>query len=442
MIRPTRLLLLILLSHWAAATASAQEGDPQRCVRLTLVDRTEIIDERNIVFHMRGGGVYVNRLDRVCRGLRRQRPFTYSSTNGQLCSSDFINVLENFGAGFTQTNSCPLGGFFPSSVDAIAVLTGEEEPANVIVTDIELDQDQPADIPLASITVAGGYWIELSPVIVAANNFYPVQVSVAEGGVRSITAGDALIATNAETQLLRESVDNPDLRIIMTVTESFYRLVGRRSAGIESLADLEGKRVIVPFSTSANYFLVAMLESVGLSEDDVELVPFPRGPDIRTSMDMMSDAVMNGEADVVAIWEPEAEDAIRDFGDDAIVLQDRSVYREVFNLHTTATALADPEQRRAIVAFVRAIVDATEALETDPAPYWQQVSDVIGYPVADIEASWEENEFPMYIVPDMLDVLEKEEIWVAKERDRVPRSRDELAQFIDYSVLEEAMSSR
>jgi len=30
----------------------------------------------------------------------------------------------------------------------------------------------------------------------------------------------------------------------------------------------------------------------------------------------------------------------------------------------------------------------------------------------------------------------------AKERDRTPRSREELARFIDYSVLEEAMSTR
>jgi NitT/TauT family transport system substrate-binding protein len=294
---------------------------------------------------------------------------------------------------------------------------------------------------LAPITVAGGMWIELSPVIVAASSFYPVHVPVATGGVRSITSGDALIATNAETQLLRESVDNSDLRIIMTVTESFYRLVGKRSAGIESLADLKGKRVIVPFSTSANYFLVAMLESVGLTEDDVELIPFPSGSDIRTAMDKMSDAVVNGEADVVAIWEPEAEDAIHDLGDDAIVLQDRSIYREVFNLHTTATALADPEQRRAIVAFVRAIIAATDALETDPAPYWPQVASVIGYPVSDIEASWGEMEFPIRIVPDILDVLEKEEVWVARERDRVPRTREQLAQFVDYSVLEEAMSA-
>ena len=295
---------------------------------------------------------------------------------------------------------------------------------------------------LAPMTVAGGMWIELSPVIVAANEFYPVQVPVAAGGVRSITSGEALVATNAETQLLRESVDNPDLRIIMTVTESFYRLVGKRSAGIETLTDLKGKRVIVPRSTSANYYLVAMLESVGLTEEDVELIPYPTAADARVAMDMMSDAVVNGEADVVSMWEPEAEDTINDLGDDAIVLQDRSVYREVFNLHTTATALADPEKRRAIVAFVRAVVAATEALQEDPERYWPLVSSVIGYPVSDIEASWEEMEFPIHIVPDMLDVLEKEEVWVAKERDRAPRSRAALAQLIDYSVLEEVMSAR
>lgn len=295
---------------------------------------------------------------------------------------------------------------------------------------------------LAPITVAGGMWIELSPVVVAANNFYPDQVPVSTGGVRSLTSGEALIATNAETQLLRESVDNPDLRIIMTVTESFYRLVGKRSAGIETLADLEGKRVIVPYSTSANYFLVAMLESVGLTEDDVTLVPFPSGPSIIEAMDMMSDAVVNGEADVVAIWEPEAEDTIHDLGDDAIVFQERDVYREVFNLHTTATTLNDPALRPAVVEFVRAIVAATEALEENPEPYWQEVSDLIGYPVSDIEASWGEMEFPIQIVPDMLDVLVKEEAWVAQERDREPRSREELARLIDYSVLEEALADR
>jgi NitT/TauT family transport system substrate-binding protein len=124
------------------------------------------------------------------------------------------------------------------------------------------------------------------------------------------------------------------------------------------------------------------------------------------------------------------------------VLQDRSVYREVFNLHTSATALAEPATRRAVVEFVRAVLDATEALKSDPEPHWPHVSSVIGYSSDEIEASWPEMEFPADFVPDLLDVLEEEEIWVAKERDRTPRSREQLAGLIDRSVLEEARAMR
>ena len=297
--------------------------------------------------------------------------------------------------------------------------------------------------PLVPIKVSGSYWIELSPVIVAANSFYPQQMTVGEGGITTITSGAADLATNAETQLLRETVtNNPDLRIIMTVTESFYRLVGRRSAGIETLADLKGKRVMLPRNTSANYYLVAMLRTVGLTEDDVEIVNLPAAQGDQTGMDLMSDALANGDVDVISIWEPEPEDAIHQLGDDAIVFQDRSVYREVFNLHARAGDLADPEKRRSIVEFVRSVADATEALKADPAPYWPHVSSITSFTVEEIGMGWPEMEFPVHIIPDMLDVLVEEEPWVAKLQNRAPRSRAELEIFIDRSVVEEALSSR
>src|SRR5690606_31442270 len=130
--------------------------------------------------------------------------------------------------------------------------------------------------PLPPIKVSGSYWIELSPVLVAANSFYPAPLTVDEGGIPRITSGEADLATNAETQLLRESIRNPDLRIIMTVTESFYRLVGRKSAGIQTMADLKGKRIMLPRMTSAHYYAVAMLRSAGISEDEVTFVNLPR----------------------------------------------------------------------------------------------------------------------------------------------------------------------
>ena len=296
--------------------------------------------------------------------------------------------------------------------------------------------------PLAPIRVSGSYWIELSPVLIAANSFYPEQLPVGEGGIVRITAGEADLATNAETQLLRESLTNPDLRIIMTVTESFYRLVARRSAGIETLADLKGKRVMLPPNTSANYFVVAMLRTVGLSDDDIVVVNLPPAQGDQTGMDQLSDALARGDVDAIAMWEPEPEDAIRSLGDDAVVFQDRSVYREVFNLHARAPDLADPDKRRSIVAFVRAVADATSALQKDPEAHWPHVSSITGFTPEEISWGWPEMQFPVRIIPDMLDVLEEEEVWVAKERNRAPRSRAELARFVDPSVVEEALSSR
>jgi sulfonate transport system substrate-binding protein len=300
---------------------------------------------------------------------------------------------------------------------------------------------QNAASELAPIKVSGSYWIELSPVIVAANSFYPVQIPVAEGGITLINSGEVDLATNAETQLLRETyANNPDLRIIMTVTESFYRLVARKSAGIEKLEDLKGKRVMTPRNTSANYYLEAMLRTVGLSDEDVTIVPLPMQQGDQTGMDQMSDALARGDVDAISIWEPEPEDAIRTLGDDAIVFQDKSVYREVFNLHARAPDLANPEKRRSIVEFVRAVARATEALKQDPEQYWPHISSVTTFTEEEIAMGWPEMEFPVHIIPDMLDVLVEEEPWIAKLQNREPRTREQLAQYIDASVLEEAMA--
>ena len=319
--------------------------------------------------------------------------------------------------------------------------TAQNEATPESIASATLDAGTSAIEELAPIRVAGRYWIELTPLIVAANHFYPVQLPITNSGIPTITAGEADIATNAETQLLRETLNNQDMRIIATVTESFYRLVARRSAGIETLTDMAGKKIMVPLNTSAHYYLVVMLASAGLTEDDVIIVPMPM-PDpnnYNVGMDMMSDALVAGEVDMISIWEPEPADAIAQLGDDAIVFQDRSVYREVFNLHARASDLANPEMRRSIVTFVRALLDANDALRENPETYLPLVSSVTTFPEELIVQSWPEMAFPVRIVPDMLDVLVTEDVWVAKERDRAPRSREELSQYIDYSVVEEAL---
>lgn len=297
------------------------------------------------------------------------------------------------------------------------------------------------EAPLVPIKVAGARWIELSPVVTAAEFFYPQKLTVPSGGVVSITRNEADLATNAETQLLRESVTNPDLRIIMTVSESFYRLAARRSAGINKISDLKGKRVLVPRLTSAHYYFELMLRRAGLTEADVTMVTLPALPtDQQPSKFRNAEALAKGDVDVIAAFEPEPAIALQMLGKDGVILQDRKVYREAFNLNARATDLANPEKRRAIVRYVRAVADASKALKKDPKPYLSHVSSVIGFNAEEIKLGWPETEFPVKIIPDMLDVLVIEEQWLAKVSNRSPRSRTELAKFIDRSVVDEALA--
>src|SRR5690606_37914460 len=88
---------------------------------------------------------------------------------------------------------------------------------------------------------------EIAPVLLAAEHYYPGEATVRMGSLSNLVGappvpgfgeeGEADVATNAETQLLRYSVENPNLRVILGVSEGLYRVVARKSAGISSVAD-------------------------------------------------------------------------------------------------------------------------------------------------------------------------------------------------------------
>jgi NitT/TauT family transport system substrate-binding protein len=274
--------------------------------------------------------------------------------------------------------------------------------------------------------------IELSPLLVAADRIYPGEIRVNNGGIPAIVNETVDVATNAETQLLRQSVDDPDLRVIFTVAEGLYRLVARKSAGIHRIADLKGKRITTPPNTSAHYFLVKMLATVHLSVTDITLVPI-------NPVTEMSAALKEGRVDVISMWEPEAERAIGAVGSDAIVFQNPRVYRELFNLNTSAKVLADPAKRRAIVELLRSLIASSAEIRRRPRQYWPLIAGKLNYTPEMVSRSWPHLRYAGGLAPDLLDVMVEEEIWVAKERNRTPRTRSQLASLIDRSLLDEAL---
>jgi sulfonate transport system substrate-binding protein len=302
--------------------------------------------------------------------------------------------------------------------------------------------DEPANAPLS--IYGNTSTIELAPVLLATSGIYAGPTTLTNGGVAALYAdpssptsgpGKADIATNAETQVLRASITHPDLRIIFSDTESIYRLIGRRSAGIGAVADLRGKRIGTVGGSSSAYYLHRLLATAGMTEADVTVVPFDAPKQI-------SQAFMAKTVDAMTIWEPEIDIAQRALGADAIEIQPPGIYREIVGMNATSETLADPAKRKVIVAFVRSLIAAAKQINTNPAKAQQLVAQRSGYDVAVVAHAWHHHRFPGTLVSDLLDVMVPEEQWLAAADKRTPRTREQLATLIDRSVLGEAQGTR
>jgi NitT/TauT family transport system substrate-binding protein len=283
--------------------------------------------------------------------------------------------------------------------------------------------------------------VELGAVHLAVRAHYPAGTTIRNGGVVNLVGPNRMadVAFNAETQTLRNSVNEPSMRVILTVAEGDYRIVARRSAGITRVADLKGKRVAAYPLTSSGYFLSKMLTRAGLSMADITAVE-------QLALGQIMPAVQKGQLDAVAVWEPDGTSSAQAMGADAVEFSGTGVFRELYNLNTTAAALADPARRRAIVALVRAIMDATDEMNHNPAMAAEAQAMVTKsggiYTVEEVAASWPHVRFVAEFAGDMLDVFVEEEAWVAAQQKRQPRSRQDLATLIDRSIYDEARSSR
>lgn len=129
----------IALTAWAGMTCQtvrAQGGDADEafderaredCVPLRRIDTTSVIDDRTVLFYMRGGEIYENRLDRACPRLDRAGRFSYRVSTGRLCHNDMITVFDPFDPAPGVT--CGLGDFRPILIEEAERLEQGPDPA-------------------------------------------------------------------------------------------------------------------------------------------------------------------------------------------------------------------------------------------------------------------------------------------------------------------------
>lgn len=83
-------------------------GEKASCVDISHIQSTRVLGQQAILFELRGGRTWLNRLDNRCPMLTAHEQFSYTVSTTQLCSTDIITVLmRDSGPG----SSCGLGVF-------------------------------------------------------------------------------------------------------------------------------------------------------------------------------------------------------------------------------------------------------------------------------------------------------------------------------------------
>src|SRR5262245_43557193 len=130
---------MVVAALWAClSTARAQGGDafdrsPVRCVPLGGIKKTHALDDRTILFNVRGK-FYRNYLQATCRDLAFHDRITYAKPSGssleQICGGTLILVVDRQLK--TDGAPCRLGQFYPitkEEADALARGAGEQRDA-------------------------------------------------------------------------------------------------------------------------------------------------------------------------------------------------------------------------------------------------------------------------------------------------------------------------
>jgi NitT/TauT family transport system substrate-binding protein len=180
------------------------------------------------------------------------------------------------------------------------------------------DQAGPADAP-SKVTIGFSAWPGWFPWQVAqeqglfAKNNVEVELKYFDSYTDSLTAlSTGNLAANSQTlNDTLSSISGGARQAIVLVNDNSTgndQIIAR--PGINSVADLKGKRVAVEQGTVDHYLLLLALRDAGLSEADIELKPLPT--------DAAAAAFVAGQVDAVGVFAPFTTTALQLPGSKAI----------------------------------------------------------------------------------------------------------------------------
>ncbi|MCA8967246.1 MAG: ABC transporter substrate-binding protein, partial [Planctomycetes bacterium] len=243
----------------------------------------------------------------------------------------------------------------------------------------------------------------------------------------AVLRGDADVGTVADLPLVFAAFERRDFRVLATFVESEedIKLVAHAARGVDSVADLRGRRAGAVLGSSSQFFLDSVLVLHGVDPAEVEVVG--------VAPERMRAALLDGEVDAAAAWEPYAHEMLSTPGLPVARLDSFAPYRETFNLVAAGTVART--RHAALSGVLRAVRAATGFMHANPDEGLRIVAERLGVDRAMLGAVMPGMRFGLGLDQGLVVTLENEARW-AQSRELVPAgARPNFLDFIDGAAL-------
>ncbi len=275
----------------------------------------------------------------------------------------------------------------------------------------------PAD-PVVRIVLGAESAPHSSPVWIAEQKGYfqeqgaRVEIREFESGrtaLRSMLNAEGIdIATAAQTPVVFNSFRRDDFAIVsgMVHSENYVKLLARKDRGISNAADLKGKTVGITAGSSGHFFLGLFMSYFQMRGSDVKIIDLEPG--------YLSQAVIEGQADAIATWEPHIYKARKALGDKAVLLSSGGLYRSDF--YFVARKDFIQKNSEALKRFLRAIEKAEKFLQESNKEAMGIVAQRLKMDEEILSGTWDNFRFGQFLDQSVLTSLEDEARWAIKNR--------------------------
>lgn len=262
--------------------------------------------------------------------------------------------------------------------------------------------------------------------------------------IAAMASGDVMLAELGSSPTAIATSQGVDIQLFMlaAVLGTAESLIARDGSGIETLADLKGKRVGVPLGSTAHYSLMGALKHEGIAETEVEILGM--------TPDQIVAAWEQGAIDAGYVWEP-AQNTIlqtgtRIIGADVIAGWGYPTFDAWVVNPAFAAANAD-----SLAAFAKVFDEANAAYLADPSAWTpdsdavQKLVEMTGAAADQVPAILEGFVFvPLkdQTAPALLGsapTILKDTAAFLKDAGRIDSVADDYSSFVNLSVIEAAL---